>query len=329
MKKVIADLTWGQSVCVRDAFTETLSGAPVIFGLKELSEMGYPKHEGNEELIEITRKVIERQTGNNYKHILLTNGATGGVTIALRTYRQMGKDAVFTRTPPYFAIYPAMIEAAGFTKHVTEGGFRPQGDNPVAVIDSPSNPQGLFLHGRVFSDPVIWDAVYHSRVYAEPISLEHTGHDVMVGSYSKLLGINGIRVGWIAMDDEWLYNRMAKLVTAEYCGLSHPSSYILLELLNKFYWDQFEMNARYKLNYNREEWSKLEKYFEGHPVSPVGMFYYANMDKSCKKLMEKAGILYMSGTSLGTDDNHGRFNLGQDNKLIKNAVKSILKADKI
>jgi aspartate/methionine/tyrosine aminotransferase len=323
------DLTWGQSVCVRDAFTETLTGAPVIFGLKELDQMDYPKHEGNEELVELTRKVIERQTEHKYRYILLTNGATGGVTIALRAYRQSSYNVAFTRTPPYFSIYPSMIEAAGFKRHAYEGDKKFEGDNPVALIDSPTNPHGIFIQGRIFTDPIIWDAVYHNRVYAEPIMLRYPGHDVVVGSYSKLLGINGIRVGWIATDDLFIYDKMARLVTAEYCGLSHASSVILLDLLKNFHWDSFEQNARYRLNCNREEWSKLEKFFEGQPVSPVGMFYYARMDKSCKKLMKKAGVLWMPGTSLRTDDSHGRFNLGQDNKLIKNAVKSVLKADKI
>jgi aspartate/methionine/tyrosine aminotransferase len=322
------DLTWGESVCVRDAFTETLSGAPVVFGLSQLDQMGYPKHEGNAELVELTRKVIKRQTGRSYHYVLLTNGAAGGVTVAMRAYQQLGSNVLFTRTPPYFTLYPAMIRAAGFTDHRMEADNRKPSDSPVALIDSPTNPEGLLIGpSRIWLHPIIWDAVYHNNVYspnATPIN-----HDVMVGSYSKLLGLNGIRVGWIATDDTALHDKMASLVTAEYCGLSHASTYLLLELLNKFHWNEFEKNARYRLNYNREEWAKLEKYFEGHPVGPVGMFYYARMDKPCKKLMEKAGVLWMPGTSLGADDDHGRFNLGQDNKLIRTAVKAILKADKI
>ncbi len=87
--------------------------------------------------------------------------------------------------------------------------------------------------------------------------------------------------------------------------------------------------ANIYLNCNREEWSKLEKFFGDTPVSPIGMFYYGPMDETCKKLMNKAGIHWTPGPQMGTfHDNHGRFNIGQDNKLIRDAVKAVLKADK-
>jgi aspartate/methionine/tyrosine aminotransferase len=327
MKKF--DLTWGESVCVRTAFLETLGGAPVIFGYDQFEQFGYPKHEGHPELIELTKKVIKRQTGRTYKHVLLTNGATGAATITLRTLKQRGHNTCFTRTAPYFSIYPSMIKAAGFERHVTEGHDIFPGDKCIGLIDSPTNPQGIFVSGRVFTDPVIWDAVYHNKVYTSERRHEIPGHDIVVGSYSKLLGINGIRVGWIAFNDDSLYNDLYKNVTAEYCGLSHASTHILLTVLKEFYWEQFEQNARYQLDFNRGEWSKLEKYFGDHPVSKVGMFYYAYMDKACKKLMEKSGVLWMPGTTLGADDDFGRINLGQDNRLILNAVKEVLKIDKI
>ena len=82
--------------------------------------------------------------------------------------------------------------------------------------------------------------------------------------------------------------------------------------------------------FNKTFWNgKLEKFFGGMPVSPGGMFYYAHMDKTCKKLMEKSNVIWTKGSSMGDNDDFGRFNIGQDVKLLKNAVKIILKTDKI
>jgi aspartate/methionine/tyrosine aminotransferase len=126
--------------------------------------------------------------------------------------------------------------------------------------------------------------------------------------------------------------RIRSLVTAEYCGLSSASNHILLTLLkdyrSKTFWENFEFKARNNLDDNRGEWSKLEKYFCDTPVRRVGMFYYAPTDESCRRLLEKSGISWTSGSSLGTSDDYGRFNMGQDRKLVRDAVKEIIKNDK-
>lgn len=322
------NLGWGNSVAVRSAFLDTVTVRPITFGLKELEGMDYPPHEGDLALIDVTRRVIERQVGLSYHHILLTNGAAGGCTLALRAYHQKGYDSAFTRSSPYFPIYPAMIESAGL-KHVTEGDDRLQGDRPVALIDSPTNPHGLIVSGSI-SMPTIWDAVYHSRVYTSGI-YKPMDCEVLVGSYSKLLGLNGLRTGWVATNDPLLYERLKSLVTAEYCGLSSASTSILLTLLSQFknddWWESFEGQARDNLDYNRGEWSKIEKFFGGMSTSPNGMFYYSYMDKACKKLMTKSNVVWTTGSSCGHNDDFGRFNLGQDNRLVRDAVREILKND--
>lgn len=327
MNKTI-DLTWGESVVVRQRFVETF-GSAVSYGYQYLENMAYTKHEGEADVIELARQCIKRQTGQKYNHILITNGATGGVTIALRAYANKGLKYALTRDPPYFSLYPSMIESAGM-EHLIESNFISGGNlHTVVLCDSPTNPTGNSYHFNQTLMPVIWDSVYHSNCYT-PGNLPVPIHDVQVGSFSKLTGLNGLRLGWIATNDDFLYQRLKGLVTAEYAGLSRPSSELIVRLLKdkQDRWDEFESMSRYWLDLNRSEWSKLEKYFGGQPVSPVGMFYFAPMDDACKNLMDKAGVLYMTGDKFGHCDDHGRFNIGQDPKLLQAAVKAIRKADK-
>jgi|SRR5581483_1036644 len=325
------DLAWGNAVAIRHAFLE---GIPKTIFFKMSDEnLRYTPHNGDPTLIEITRKVLERQIGRTYKHIFLTNGATGGVTIALRAYEQKGHKTVYTRKPPFFPVYPAMIQAAGmqhfYDMPTTQKVLSQQ--NPVTLLDSPANPTGAINENIWTPTPVIWDAVYYSKVYISGFYHPPT-HDLIVGSYSKLLGLNGLRTGWIATNDDALALRLAALVEAEYCGLSSASNVILLQVLkdyrSKTFWENFEYRAKNALNDNRGEWSKLEKFFGNQPICQDGMFYYAPVDGACHRLLTKSGITWTPGSKLWASDSHGRFNLGQDRKLVKEAVKEILKNDR-
>lgn len=247
----------------------------------------------------------------------------------MRAYAQKGYKTALTRMTPYFPVYPAMVESAGLIH--SDMRYYQQSKKPIALIDSPSNPEGdITDFGALAHTPVIWDAVYHSNVYTYrkfgPIT-----HDVVVGSYSNLLGLNGLRTGWIATDDYLLFERLKNVVSAEYCGLSSASDAILLEVLKDYkdpkFWDLFEFRARRNLDSNREEWSKLERYF-AFAIPSNGMFHYTPMDAQCKALMQKSNIEWTSGHSLGTDDNYGRFNIGQDCKIVRAAVKEVLKNDR-
>ena len=321
------DLGWGESVAVREAFLSTLGGSSVTFDNSALQDLGYPEHEGDPRLIELTRQIIKRNFGRDYNHILITNGATGGVTIALRSLAKSYEYCI-VRPPPYFRFYPSMIQAAGLQILERDNNHV----DGVYLVDSLSNPEGKFssMERNDLRSPIVWDGVYFGNVYAPGIHPKPV-HDVLVGSYSKLTGLNGLRVGWIACNDPSGYQIMKRLVTAEYCGISAASTKIILDTagrMNPTLWTIFEKTANYKLDFNRGEWSKLEKYFGNVPVNKYGMFYYAPTDKSCRRLLEKSGVIWSPGSHLGTSDDFGRFNLGQDCRLIKNAVKAILDTDK-
>lgn len=323
------DLGWGNSVAVREAFLNTYHGNPLVFAKEELATFDYPTHEGDPELVEVTRKVIERQTGLSYRHVFLVNGATGGVVIALRAYAQKGLTMCLTRPAPFYVRYPAMIKASGLKQiqHKKDGW---EDELEVHLIDLPSNPLGLMtdIYNDYHESAVIIDGVYLNNVYAPKLYKFIPQHDVMIGSYSKLLGINGIRIGWLATNDDLLAERFRDLVTSEYCGLSQASTDVLLHTLQGFDWARFEDSARYRLDANREEWSKLEKFFGNTPVTDVGMFFYGPMDAKAQELFTKANVTWTKGSALGTDDSFARFNMGAKNEQIEQAVKAILKQDR-
>jgi aspartate/methionine/tyrosine aminotransferase len=320
------DLAWGHSGAVRKAFLDTYNGVPLVLSAEDLHKFDYPEHEGDKGVVSLTHQIIRRQLGLSYKHLLIVNGATGGVTITLRAFNKMGFEKCMTRMPPIYVRYPGMIDSAGMRHVLPESTFFEDGKH-VFLLDLPSNPKGFTDNPfPALRGPTILDGVYYNNVYTNGY-IKPVAHDVLIGSYSKLLGLNGIRIGWIAMNDDLLYGRIKELVTSEYCGLSMTDSLTLKHIMKAFKWETFEARARENLNYNREQWSKLERYFEGSPVSDVGAFYYGKMDASCKDLMERAGVKWTSGDVLCTNNEYGRFNLGQECDVVRLAVKEVLKND--
>ena len=327
MKKF--DLGFGESVAVREAFLETAKRTPIVFTQEEMGEMGYPDHSGDPELIKLTRQVIKRQTGNDYSYIYITNGATGALNVTLRALKNFGvADTCVTREAPYFRYYPDIVKYSGMN-HVNTP---PIGVGFVRLIDSPSNPIADFswYHSVNPQETVIWDSVYHTQSYA-PGKHPQPNHDILVGSYSKLTGLNGLRLGWVATNRLFFAVAISSLVNSEYCGISVPSTKIVLETVGKFrkaHWESFEQNAQNRLDYNREQISKLEKFFGGTPVPENGMFYFGPMDSACKRLLTKSNVTWSPGPSLGAANDFGRLNVGQNMHTVRDAVKTVLKNDK-
>lgn len=321
------DLSFGNSICIRKALLDTYRGHHIVFDRKILENFDYGNHLGDPELVETTRKIIKRQINKEYKHVFIVNGATGGCVIAMRAFEKRSVVNCLTRNAPYYTRYPSMIKAAGLD-HIDER-FHQIENETVALIDVPSNPLGLMNNVANLNIPVILDGVYLNRVYMNPNQISTIPHDVYVGSYSKLLGINGSRLGYLCTDDDLLAERIKELIVAEYCSLSVASQEIVKSITHKLDWEKFENSARWSLDLNREEWSKLYRYFDGKSILPVGMFHVSQMDQKAQDLFTKVGIIWTKGSLMGVSDEFARFNLGQSNDIIRLAVKKVLDADRI
>lgn len=321
-------LGWGESVSTRQAFKEVYGFSHAIsLSITDILSMGYTPFEGDPLLIDTTRRFIENLYKRKYKHVLLTNGASGAIMSILTACRLQGFNTVITNPPPFFSLYPSLIQTAGL-RHVYLGEEHYR-DRNVYLIDSPTNPTGklLSIPANMPDSLMVLDAVYNNNVYVPPKEVFALPHDVLVGSYSKLLGVNGTRIGWIALDDDILYERLKIVITAQYSGLSKLSMDFINTTLEAFNFSHFENVARNKLDANREEWAKLERYFGNNPVSHIGMFYYGPIDNSADKLLRLSNVEWVKGGKLAHSDDFGRFNIGQDPNLIKEVVKEILKND--
>ena len=314
------DFSWGNPYFlleVLDRVYKPLALAPTV------KDMIYGPYEGMPELIKETHKVIFELTGLSYKHILITNGASNAINSVLRHFKSRGGTTVHTSKYGYPS-YEEMIKRAGLLR-VRDLNSVPvrinlETNQYIRLIDSPSNPVGDHYTGGN-PDMDIWDSVYHNKIYTNNAAIQPQ-HLIHIGSYSKLLGVAGARVGYIATDDTLLYEALVQESRNDLTGPSRPSQKFILDILDKVDLDVFMKLGNIDLCRNKEEFLKLEYLFDGQPVNEIGMFYSPKADTKAVDILEKAGIDFVR-----LDSETIRLSMGQTGEITKAGIQAVLKQD--
>ena len=184
----------------------------------------------------------------------------------------------------------------------------------------------IFSYPLIIASKVIWDSVYYNDVYLN-IKQQPPVHDLLCGSMSKVFGVTGLRIGWIASTDNVLFEACVQENIHETCTISRPAQDIALSILEDVDYNYFALEAREAINCNRDELQKISYLISNTDVPVNGMFYNGIADTKAIKLIKDAGVQFII---LKEEKNYSniRFNLAQDNTITQDAVKSILKSDK-
>ena len=314
---------WGNPFFLLDILDEQYSQRLAPFNIKN---MIYSPDLGMDKLIETTRRTIEETIGLKYEYIIITTGATQAINVLLRVLRNNRKTQLsIVETPQYgYPYYGDMISKAGYVRVSNSESLKQFNPLNVKLIDSPSNPQGIqYGSDYGFELNTIWDSVYHNKIYTTDLT-KIPKHHSMAGSYSKLLGLTGARIGYIATNNYSLAKQCSHECLMENATISVPSQELIIDIMGKIDLDYFLNAGKYSIDRNREEMSKIEYLFDNQPVPGTGMFYCANADNKALQILEKCGIKYVD---LG--NNYIRLSLGQTNSITKDAIKAIIKKDKI
>ena len=316
------NLSWGNpyflTKLLDESYTQSLK-------LNDISSMVYGPDEGVQEMIDLVKYSIKETTGLKYDHILIVPGATSGINSCLRYFKNSkGKDLVITNKYGY-PFYDEMIKKAGLERFDELKSIVEVGTRSIVLVDSPSNPFGTQIkEGLDFVSPskIIWDSVYHNIIYTTDL-ITYPQHDIMVGSFSKLLGVAGTRIGWIATNKPFLYEMLKAENLYETATVSIPSQNLLIDILEKLDLQKFMLNGKRILDNNRGELARLSSLFSNQPVQETGMFYCAKADQKLRDLIDRAGVDIVS-----LDEEYVRISMGQTNEVTKAAVDAILKEDK-
>jgi aspartate/methionine/tyrosine aminotransferase len=325
MKKY--DFAWGNPYFLLELLDESYYQK---LAAHDIRNMVYAPNNGFTELVEQTKQVVKQSTGLEYKHIIITAGATQAIS-SLFKYQKTYQESETVITTPYgYPYYDDMICHQGLGRYRTKELFRVSllsATNCFWLVDSPSNPEGIQTHENTVAmavkDKVFWDAVYHSPIYTKDLKTLPS-HIAMVGSYSKLLGLTGARIGWIATNDVGVfYHKVKDIVLKDTATVSVPSQKLIIDILNSIDLEAFMQNGRRRLDYNREQFQKIEYLFDGQAVQEAGMFYCAHVDRKALKLLDKCGINYIQ-----LDYDYIRLSMGQTQNITKKGIRAILKEDR-
>lgn len=326
-KKEVLDFGWGDTRGLRENILSIYKDLNVSQNMP-LEDYGYPPYEGDAELVKKLRKLTKYLTGKEYKYVCITGGCTHAVNASIYSISNMVTDYVGTREL-YYPRYPNMVALTDMD-HVTFN-FPRFTEEDIAVVDSPSNPLGLVGVPNGVSTPnIIWDAAYHSPTYGIlPGTRRIDNARVFCGSLSKLTGINGIRVGWTATDEENIHSDVQIYVRSSVCGISYPSQYLANEILK----DEGRLDLYFKMSSrlissNKEEVLKLKDIFGSDEISDFGMFAFFKVDQQMLNLFDKAKVKFTPGIDCGADYPSVRINLANTAEQTKEMVQRIKAADR-
>jgi aspartate/methionine/tyrosine aminotransferase len=228
----------------RSIFTEELGA-----GLR-LAETAYPPFGGNPKLIDL----IKTHLAPGYKHIIITNGARQGILAALYAAREVLEFKAVYHEAPYWPSYPMLAKQIGL-----EFNSKTTPHASAMCITTPNNPDGSQTFDST-SMYYLWDAAYAHSVYGYRGNVPR--HNVAVFSCAKTLGLSGLRIGFVATNDDELAKSMTYYVEIATSGVSIASQLILIRLLEAQHGyshetDRLYNSARQCLLNNAESFEKL------------------------------------------------------------------------
>lgn len=315
------DLGWGDPHFLLEILGKVYTQP--IGGILAPQNCTYAPDCGDETLLRYIKDITEQTTGLKYKHYLITNGATQAINTVMRVWKERYCHKNVVTSHLGYPYYPDMVGKTDLNYIQADLKTYEPSEKDIILVDSPSNPLGE-QSARTFFTNTLWDAVYHNPIYNACPAIKPV-HKAYVGSFSKLLGLTGARVGWIATNDIVEFEAFIKESLMENATVSQLSQKYVKNVLEQIDLAQFMRLGKNSLDQNREELQKLSSLL-GSDVQEKGMFYCAEVDQKMYDLFQKAEIKYVPLSYEGKQ--LIRLNIGQTNGILTKAVKAIQKSDR-
>jgi len=223
----VIDTSVGEPYIVRNILMETFDlsyqDMPTALDLWE-----YPDPTGYKPLVNL----LEDKYG---APVIVTNGAKQALGATLYALKKLGKKKVGMRTP-YWALLPPLIHMHGMQ-------MRDSFDDADAnLLVMPNNPDGFIMSPedvKIFTEecaenktPLVHDAAYYTHIYLpdSDYPLDPIG-DVQIFSISKMLGLSGLRLGYVVCHNKLYYQYIQEYMEAMTVGVSNLSQVFLYDLL--------------------------------------------------------------------------------------------------
>ena len=243
------------------------------------------------------------------KHIVVTNGAKQALLAAFAAFVKVERKSSVYHAAPYWPSYPTLTK---LTQGMDFGFFSelemlPNRLHKLVCVTSPNNPDGA--QSRALCD--VWDAVYANWVYGwggvEP------KYRVRVGGAAKLLGLSGVRVGWLITEEDALADAARLYVEQTTSGVSMLAQHYVAWALHRMAGKDPTpalLRAREEMLENGYEFNAvLGRYcaqVRGVPHSGTGMFAYFHVASSYQEgfanALKLAKVALVTGEACGASE---------------------------
>lgn len=305
--------------------------------LKDYKEFKYGEIQGKMELRKAIAKNYPDATEEN---IIITNGASEGIDLALRALYQKNTNKILIPRPYYYS-YPYNVKYAHMScvyydlvkGKIDLDNFKKkiQGCRAV-IINSPGNPTGTIQEIAILKEIekitkklsvyIISDEVYKDLIYERENYLIEGKNVLTINSFSKSYSLCGARIGYIyARNKEWI-QKMVEIKTHTSMNTSIVSQEMALMATR---------TSRKHINNQTKIWQKRrDMIYDGikklglQVWKPEGAFYLFVTIKNPQKVMEDLyynyNIVVYNGEWFGKK-NRIRFSYALDEDKIEEGLR--------
>ena len=332
-----------------------LAGMP----LAELANLrlGYTESQGDPAL----RKVIARfYPGLAANNILVTNAPEEAIFLAMQVLLKPG-DRVVVQTPCYQSLselaayrgctvepWPMLETAGGWRVDLDHLAQLLTADTRLLVINTPHNPTGYHFSLEEFETILhlaasrgVWlfcDEMYRGLEYdpARRLPPASTRYEraISLWGMSKTFGLAGLRIGWLALQDQSLLDELIRWKDYTTICSSAPS-----EFLARLALEQAEVIGGRSAGIIQTNLGHMRRFMAGtgdwfawrEPLAGPICFVRLQHGQAaafCEVLRQERGILLVPSTLFDFGEAHLRFGLGRQNFPEGLAVLQAYLADK-
>ncbi len=320
------NLAIGEPYCLQSILAARLE-IPRLAAREE--DLQYPELGGHPELLEQLRA---RYPG---MHVVVANGAKQALEAALHYYATsmpggVALGAVYAKRP-YWPSFETLARNQLLTFIRDEESLPNYHPEDVCrILTAPGNPCGWDYERAKHTQ--IWDAAYASPLYGwrwkEPFTWE-----VKVESASKMLGVSGLRVGWLVTENPQLAERAAMFVESTTSGVSNLSQRLVARMLSTDLSVSTETAAQV-INMNHftlQEGLYGLKIVERFAPEGLGMFAWfqirVDAQPAFERALKKADVHMLRGSVFGQrEPGWYRASLGLAPRDMANAVEALTRS---
>ncbi len=305
--------------------------------------LGYTESQG---LPLLRQEIAQLYQLENADNCLVFSGAEEGIFVAMQVLLQAG-DHVVVLTPCYesLKVLPKAISSnvTEFSLDWQDGGWSfnlerfsqvVTKETRLVIINFPHNPTGFQPTQELFHEILavvrnsgaylFSDEVYRfsEQSVAERLPAAADCYDkaLSLGVMSKSFGLPGLRIGWVAAQDQVLLQRLAAYKNfTTICNASPSEILALIALKNK---DQILQRNRDIAKHNLD---LLDEFFQQYPdvyswyrpragfIAFPRLKLLMNINAFTEKLAQEEGVLLLPGSLFDDRNNHFRLGFGRVN----------------